>query len=100
LKLNLTSKIVEIKAEEEGLITPNVINPHSNELANFSSSNVLDVLNNLLYSRNSLPCQDDKKITFEHNPQSLVLLNVFFYSILFNFAFLCFALGINLILLI
>jgi hypothetical protein len=59
-------------------MTPKAIFSHSNELANFSTSNVLDVLNSLLMSRNSLPFGDEKKMVFEPNPNSLVLLNVSF----------------------
>lgn len=65
-----------MKIEDEGVITPKAIHSHSNELANFSTSNVLDLLNNLLHNRNSLPFGDEKKMAFEPNPNSLVLLNV------------------------
>lgn len=76
-----------MKIEDNGILTPKAIHSHSHELANFSTSNVLDVLNNLLHSRNSLPFGDEKKIAFEPNPQSLVLLNVTYFSYLILFYF-------------
>lgn len=68
-------KTDQIKFEEQHQLGNN----QSNELANLSSSNILDMFSQILYNKNSLPSMppmEDKKLGNEANLNALALLKV------------------------
>ncbi len=67
--------------KDDGLLSQKPTNSFSNELANFSSSNVLDILTSLIYNKNYLPFGDERKIAFEEYSQGLALINVYLLHI-------------------